>query len=337
MYNYNPYAKQELLVTSLNQNDQRESFDISTLVSGITYTTCFKGQPSKLTFTCQQDPNNILNLHNGSIVQFKRDDVGIFYGYIFNMGTDATDTYRVVCYDQMRYLKNEITTYLAGKTVSDNFIKLCQENQLNNYKVVTPTSFVAPSKVYSKKSIFNILEEQMTRADINDKKQYFIRDNFGVLEFTELSNCMTDLVIGEGSLLTSYQFDISIDKDTYNQVKVMKKNTKTNKWDSYIEKDSGTQKRWGLLQMIREADENQNEAQLKKLAQDLIKLHNRETRTLKLSALGVDGINAGSGINVYIPKLRVGTEEKYLKMWVVGATHRYDKDHHTMELEVAIP
>lgn len=337
---FNPYAKNKIYITSFDNNNKKETFDVSSLVDSVQISTVFRGQPGKMTFTIQKDPNDILNIYNGSIVQFMRDDKGIFYGYVFSMGTDATETYKIVAYDQMRYLKNNETIYLSDKTVSDNFATLCERHQLK-YKIVTPSSFIAPPKPFQEKTLFSILEDQIERADVAEKKQYFIRDNFGTLEFNELSNCKTDIVLGEKSLLSSYQFEISIDKDTYNQIKVLRGNKKTGKDESYIEKDSTTINRWGFLQKVVRADENQNEAQLKKLAQDLIKLHNRETRTLRLSALGEDSVIAGTGIQVNIPQLRTTTTNndkvEYLNMWVVGATHNYNKSMHTMDLEVAIP
>lgn len=327
---FNPYAKNLIVCTSI---DTGKTYNISSLVGDIQYTTTLGGQPGKLTFTLQKDPNGVLNIQNGSVIQFIRDGKGIFYGYVFTMGTDATDIYKITCYDQLRYLKNEETIMLSGQTVSQVFEKLCKLHQIKNYKIVTPTSFVCPSYLHEKKSLYQILEHQMIQADIHDKKQYFIRDNFGVLEFNEIGNCKTDVVIGEKSLLTSYQFEISIDKDSYNQIKVVKDNKKTKKRDVYQVFDSTTQKRWGLLQKLVKADENQNSAQIELYANNLLKLHNRETRSLRLSALGVQGLNAGSGFSVNIPKLQT----KYFDMWIASATHNFRKDFYTMDLEVFIP
>ena len=76
--------------------------------------------------------------------------------------------------------------------------------------------------------------------------------------------------------------------------------------------------------------------------QNLIKQLNQETKSFKLSALGVDGINAGNSVKVNIPQLNTYKRDKngnltkeYLDMWIMGATHTYSKDMHTMELDVA--
>lgn len=82
-----------------------------------------------------------------------------------------------------------------------------------------------------------------------------------------------------------------------------------------------------------------NKGEITDLGKKYLKQMNRETRTLKLSALGVDGITSGVGIKVDIPHLRTNKDGKteFIDMWVVNATHNYNKDMHTMELDVAIP
>lgn len=356
---FNPYAINQVFVESLTDNNEKKIFDISDLVSGIQYSTFLEGQPSKLTFTLQKDPSGKLSIHNGSKIQFRRDGKGIFLGYVFNMGTDATETYKITAYDQMRYLKNEDTRLVANISVGDLFKKICDEFQLKNNKLVVPCNFVCPKKVYEGQTLFSILNDQIQKANIDankegtsakDRKYYFLRDNFGTLELNEISQLKSDVLLGEASLLSSYQFEISTDKNTYNQIKLVKKyNDKDEKGKKikggeqhivpYVVKDSGTQKVWGILQKVINVDENMNKGEITDLGKKYLKQMNRETRTLKLSALGVDGITSGVGIKVDIPHLRTNKDGKteFIDMWVVNATHNYNKDMHTMELDVAIP
>lgn len=342
---FNPHAINQVFVESLVSNDERKVFDISDLVDGLQYTTVLDGQPGKLTFTLQKDPTGKLSIHNGSKIQFTRDGKGIFLGYVFEMGTDATETYKITCYDQMRYLKNEDTKLVQNITVSDLFVKICEEYEFKKYNVVVPCNYKCPSKVYDGQTLFSILSDQMKKANAYEGKNthFFIRDNFGTLEFNELGNCKTDLLLGEASLLCSYQFDISIDKNTYNQIKLVKKENgdkgKAEKIIPYMVKDSGTQKVWGVLQKVISLNEGITKEQITDLGDKYLKNLNRETRTLKLSALGVDGIVAGMGVSVDVPQLRTNKNGKpeFINMWITGATHSYKKDMHTMDLDVAIP
>lgn len=334
MTTFDPYAENYITLTSI---DTGKTYDISSLVSDIQYTTVLGGQPGKLVFTLQKDPNGILNIQNGSLVQFIRGGKGVFYGYVFTMGTDATDIYKITCYDQLRYLKNEETILTKDMTVEEVFEKLCVLHQIRNYRVITPTKFTCPSYLHDKKSLYQILEHQIQQADIANGKQYFIRDNFGTLEFNEIGNCKTDVVLGKKALLMSYQFEISIDKDSYNQIKIIKDNKEAKKREVYQVFDSTTQKRWGFLQKLVKAEENQNSAQIEQLANNLLKLHNRETRSLKLTSLGVQGLYAGSGFSLNLPKLKTSNNDQYLNMWILSATHNFRKNFHTMDLEVFIP
>ena len=151
------------------------------------------------------------------------------------------------------------------------------------------------------------------------------------------------MVIGDKSLLSSYQFSISIDKNTYNRFLLVKKDGNSNSLMKYVVEDSGTQKLWGMLQKVINVDENNNKEQMTEIGKQNLTRYNRESRSFKLSALGDDSIFAGSGISVNIPQLRtvkiVDNKEtdEFLDMWVVGCTHNFNKDMHTMELDIAIP
>jgi len=323
---FQPYAKNQVLITNQYDNGEIRTFDVSNLVENLQYSTVLM-ESGKLTFNLHKDSNGF-TAFNGSKVQFTRDGNGVFLGNIFKMGTDATDVYQIIAYDQMRYLKYEDVLFVNNITVSDLFIKICTIFEIENYKVVTPCNYKVPKKVY-KGNLMDILKEQISFANYAEGKQYFIRDNFGILEFNEYSNCKTNLVIGDGSLLTSYQYEIGIDNNTYNQLVFYKEDGKTNKLIKRVVKDSGTQKRWGVLQKVFDIPENQNEEQLSEMAKKYLEYYNVESRTFKLSSLGVDGINAGNGIIAKIEKLNTN-----MNMLVTAATHNYTKDMHSMELDV---
>ena len=312
-------------------------YDATTLAENIQHQTQLGGQPGKLTFSLKQDPNNVIQLSNGSIIRFSVNGEGIFFGYIFTLSTDEKDGYKVTAYDQMRYLKNEEVYLTSGMTADQIFLQVCKDNfpvvppNPPRYKVVTPSSFIVPEYLHDKKTLYSIIEYGIQRANIAESKQYFLKDKFGTLLFTELAQEKTDLVIGERSLLTGYQYEASIDKNTYNAVKIVRDNETTGKRDVWIEFDSSTQKQWGKLQMVEKADESLNEAQIKELAHNLMQLRNRETKTMKMTALGDTRMVAGSGFVFELNKLNLKQH-----MWITSATHTYVRDYYTMQLGVFI-
>lgn len=312
-----------------NSNDGK-IYDITSVAEEVKVTSSIEGEAGKLTCLLQKDPNNLLQIANGSIVSFIVDKVGIFYGYVFKIGTDADENYEITCYDQMRYLKNNEVYTTKNITASDIFVKICKDMGFK-YKVKLATKFKPEAYLHDKKTLYQIIERGMNYASINDKKRYFIKDEFGTLTWSELELEKTNVQLGDGSLLTQYKYEKSIDDDTYNQIKLYRDNKTTKKRDTWIVKDSNNIKRWGLLQFVEKADDDINSAQVKQSALNYLKAKNRETETLKLTAEGVKELTAGKGIKFVLPREKI---DKW--MWIKNATHTFTKYEHTMELEVEV-
>ena len=81
MNGFNPHAINQIYVTSFDSKGNKHTYDISSLVDSIQHSTVLEGQAGKLTFQMQKNPEeNKLIIYNGSIIQFYRDKVGIFFG-----------------------------------------------------------------------------------------------------------------------------------------------------------------------------------------------------------------------------------------------------------------
>jgi len=314
-------------------------FDVTTLAGTITHQTTLNGQPGKLTVTLQRDPNEKLRVACGNMLEFIVDGAGIFKGYVFTMDGEETGTYKILAYDQMRYLRNKEIYITSEMTASEIFEQICADNlQISQWEVVTPTSHVAPAYFHENKMLYEIIKYGIDQAIIHENDYYFVKDNFGTLQFTSLSKELTNLMIGDGSLLTGYTYEISIDKDTYNVIKGYVADEKKGSFSTWITKPVASQALWGKLQLLDKAPEGLNEAQLADRAEQLLKLHNRETKTLKLNIVGLAGrvtdipkLIAGSGFNFQLERLGINQN-----MWVTSAVHNYEKDYHTASLEVFV-
>lgn len=239
-----------------NSNDGT-IFDITDLASGIEVDKSIDGTAGKFTCLLQKDINNILKVANGSIISFIVDGKGIFFGYVFTIGTDAAGTYKLTAYDQLRYLKNEEVYVTQNMTASDIFAKVCKDNELR-YKIKSPTSFQPSAYLHDKKTLYTVIERGMNLAKLADGKQYYIIDDFGTLVWTDLSLEKTNLILGDGSLVTDYQFETTIDNETYNQIKFYRENEITGRREMFIFKDSDNIKRWGKLQFLEKLDAVKN-------------------------------------------------------------------------------
>lgn len=305
-------------------------YDASDIVGKITISDSINGDAGKLTCILEKDPNNLLQVSNGSSISFIVDGTGFFFGYIFKIGTDLSANYKITAYNQMRYLKNQDVYVTKNMTASDIFAKVCKDKNLK-YKIKVPTKYKPPAYIHDKKSLYQIIERGKNLASIYDKKMYYITDRFGVLTWSELSAEKTNIQLGDDSLVTSFTYEKSIDNNTYNQVKLYRDNKKTGKRDIWIVKDSNNIKKWGLLQYLKKADDNDNASKMKEQAKNYLKKYNVESETLKVEADGIIELVAGRGIKFVLSREKI---DKW--MWIKSATHRFTKYSHVMELEVEI-
>lgn len=254
----------------------------------------------------------------------------MFFGYVFTIGTDADENYQITAYDQLRYLKNKEVYTTSNMTSSDIFAKICNDFGLR-YKIKIPSYYKPSPYLHDNKTLYQIIERGIQLSNINEKAQFFVKDEFGTLTWSEISYEKTNIQLGGGSMLTQYKYEKSIDNDTYNQIKLYRENENTGKRDTWIVKDSNNVKKWGLLQMLQKVDDELNSVQVKQTAENYLKVKNRQTETLKLTAEGIKELRAGKGIKFILPREGI---DKW--MWITNDSHIFTKYTHTMELEVAI-
>ena len=312
-----------------NSNDGTV-YDISEVAQQIQVSQSLTDIAGKLTCILQKDPNNLLKIANGSSVSFIVDGKGFFFGYIFKIGTDMDENYKITCYDSLRYLKNQDIYTLKDLTASEIFEKICKDYEIR-YEIKAPITYKPKPYQYSNKSLYTIIQRGLDLASINDKKRYFIIDNFGTLTLSELGLEKTNVILGDSSLVTSYTYEKSIDDDTYNKIKLYRENKDAGKIDVWIVKDSDNIKRWGTLQLLEQADDSLNSAQVREVAENYLKVKNRETEKLKLQGDGILELTCGRGARIMISRESI---DKW--MWIISSTHTFTKDSHVMDLEVEV-
>jgi hypothetical protein len=306
--------------------------EISEISQDITWTTTMLPQPGKLTFNYLE--NEDVSISNGSIVKLTVNGTQVFFGYVFKVGKSSNDSIPIIAYDQTRYLKNKDTYVLSGLTASDIFKRICNDFNIK-YEIITASTYIVPPKVQDNKQLNDIIQDALDLTLINEGNWYIVYDRFGTLCFDLISNLKTDLIISDDDNLYSYNYEASIDSDTYNQIKLVKDNKVTAKREVYIVKDSTSIKNWGILQYFDKLDETANAAQIESRADTLLGLKNRETKSLKLKCLGDLKVKGGSGVLLDIDKLNIGQTNLAYYM-IVTAAHSFDSDSYEMQLEMQV-
>ena len=73
-------------------------------------------------------------------------------------------------------------------------------------------------------------------------------DDGNGLALRQPRDMISDVVIGDMSLLTDYAYKTDIDEQTYNYIKLAPPNEETGMWATFVAQDSSTPGQWGLLQ-----------------------------------------------------------------------------------------
>lgn len=324
----------ELIIQNIKS---KELFDVTSLASDIQYTTALDGQAGVFSFNLEKDPNDILEICLGSIVYFKAMEDGvkklIFYGKINSLGTDGTEAYNVVAYDQIVTLKNEDYVNWMGGTIVDIFNEICLRMNIVNKKIIAQSNYKTEPKLFAKETYYSMFNDIAISTLLKDPKQprFFIRDNFGTLELDEISSSTsrTNYVVGDESLLMDYTYKTDIENDTYTRVNVVKTNKDSGIQNFVVAEDRVNLNYWGIKQLIKEVSEETNDAQMKDTASKLLKLKNRSKKTMNLNAIGIGDFKCGSGFKLQLKKIGID-QWVYIKT----ITHNFDNDLHTMDMEV---
>ena len=303
--------------------------DYANVTEKVEITTERFDSPGKMTFSMLQ--KNIDDLSVGSVVKFKADGVKMFKGYIFKREDTFDGVSSFTAYDQLRYLKANASYAFKKKELRKIIQKIADDFQLKT-GTLEKTGYKFPTLIKENESCLDIIFDALERAIIETGKIYNFYDDFGELTLREVAYLYTDKLIGDASLLTDYTYTEDIDSETYNRIKLVKKNEKSGRTDAYVFQDSDTINKWGLLQYYDEITEDLNKAQIKNLCKQYLRYYNRILKTVKIDAIGIPELRAGMVVPIRIKN--IGDLQKVTLLIAEKVTHTFEGGDHTMSIEV---
>lgn len=324
------YDSLELIVQS---SEDGTIWDLSSIASSVSTSKAIDNSAGKCSFSIDTDKQKV-KIPMGSTVSLtvtqNGKKKGKFFGYVFTSEPNGQEA-NITAYDQLRYLKNNETYVLTGQTM-ENIIKLIGNDFGLRLGTIEGSGYILPERVEDNKALGDIIQRAIDFTLQGTRKQYIIRDEFGYLCCRDVSKLVTNLVIGDVSLLNQYNYKESIDSETYNSVKLYKDNKDTGKRETYIVLDSDNIKRWGKLQKYESVDENMTDVQIRTKAEQLLRLYNRIERTLTLQCEGVIDLEPGNGVYLEITDIPgvVFTQNAL----ITKIDDSYKGGIHTMDLEV---
>lgn len=301
--------------------------EISELVKSVSYTDKLNDGCSKLEFSYVDDS---LNIQNGRGVKFKYDDTNVFCGYVFKHGQNKKKEISITAYDQLRYCKAKDSINVINNKASDVVKRMCVYFGLKQGNI-TDTQYVLPSKTHDGDTWLDIVYSAIKDTNVNKGVWYSLRDEFGDVALRNLTELQLTMVLGDRNLCYDFEYEKSIDDEFYNQVKLLVKCDKENKSVFAGKNDPDSIKKFGMLQYYGELDGSKyNQSQANVMAEELLKLYNREVETLTLNCLGDVRVRAGSSFYGSIEDIELNK-----RLIVRSVTHDF-LPVHTMTVEVAI-
>lgn len=290
---------------------------------GITWETERKSAPAKLTFNVVAD--SILKVEEGNPVMLRVNGNDVFYGFLFTYGGGKDRTLKMIAYDQLRYFKNKDTNFFYNMTGTQIIQEIANRFKLNVGEL-EDTEYIFAKRNEDNTELFNMIEVPLVETTRNTGKTYVLYDNFGKLTLKNVENLKLPLLY-DNDTAEDFDYQSSIDSNTYNRIKIAYDNKDTGKREELISESGENINKWGVLQYYNKEDEK-TFTQAK--ADALLKLYNQKTKSLSLkNAIGDLRVRAGTSILV---KLDLADTSVVRYMLVEKAKHTFKNDEHLMDL-----
>lgn len=315
----------ELLISNKRSG---QIWEVSNCVEEAKWTTNRTGSAGKFEFTLLKAGD--IAFLEGDVVRFSVDGRLQFYGWVFTKEKDRWGVISVTCYDRLRYFKANASYAFYDMTAGQIIQQIAGDLQVDVGQIDS-TGYALPSLIKQDQSCFDIISDAVQQTLLNTGKIYVFYDDGNGVALREARNMISNVVIGDKSLLTDYTYKTDIDSQTYNSIKLARPNKSTGLWETFVAQDSNNIAQWGLLQLYQTVDEDANDAQIQAQAQVSLQYYNQRMRTISVSSLGVPGLRAGQMVLMKVPDLGDINLDQYVLLEKV--THTWKNETHTMEFE----
>ncbi|MDR1754241.1 MAG: hydrolase [Eubacterium sp.] len=281
--------------------------------------------PAKLLFSAFAD--NLLDISEGNHVLFHVDGKKLFYGRIFSRRFDGDGFCSVVAYDLLRYFKNKNNYIYENKRASDVLKMLCGDLAINTGDIAE-TQYVIPRRTEISKTLWDIINTALALEREHKGEEYQLFADYDKICLKKTDDMALNILISEDNA-RALDYSLSIDENTFNNVKTFYLDRKTGSFQTYFAKDDQTDEEWGKLLYLHELQEDENGLAT---AESLLRLYNSPTEELKVKGcFGHTGVRAGSRV---IVSLNTGNKIMNGYMRVNYCEHAFLNNEHTMNLEL---
>ena len=217
----------ELLV----EDQSGQAWDLTPSAQSVTWTTNRTGSPGTLKFTLILKDS--VPFSEGASVRFSDDGEVQFFGWVFTISRDRWGVVEVTCYDRLRYLKASASYAFYAQTAGEIITQIAGDMQITT-GALADTGYPIPSLIKQEETCLDIIGAAVEQTLLNTGTLYVFYDDGTGLALQEAASMISNVVIGDESLLTEYTYKTDIDEQTYNSVKLARPNEETGRTDVFI-------------------------------------------------------------------------------------------------------
>jgi murein DD-endopeptidase MepM/ murein hydrolase activator NlpD len=262
----------------------------------------------------------------GKEIRFYDSGTEVFRGVIFNVDIKDTGDTSVTAHDYNYYLTRNTDSLKFTKMKASQIVKsICKRFGID-YGVVDDTGYVFSKLIFRDKTIYDMIVTALTETKKKNGRTFIIGNEKGKLTLRERKNQVKQLVISDGSNLTSASYSKSID-DLRNSVRITGKSGPDKA--GVTVSDSDNIKKYGLMREKKDESNNTDEKN-KSVADALLKELNKVKTESNVDAIGDSSIIAGK--QVQVSESMTGISGGF---YVLTDSHTYTPTSHTMSLKVS--
>ena len=314
-----------------DEKKKNDSYYLADPYTGVQLTRGMNGVPAKLTFKVPKD--DVLDFKEGNVLKFSVNGTTVFQGFVFTKERDRNNAIKVTAYDQLRYLKNKDCYVYHDLTATQLLTNICADYGLKTGELDN-TQHVIANRIEDNKTLIDMINYALDQTLIYTEKHalYHLYDDAGKIMLKHMDAMELDVYI-DMETMQDYSYQTSIDKDTYDVVKVVRE-APGEKGKALVNTglvtDDDHMKEWGRLQYLMKPDSKTVNAMER--AKRIMTLKNRKTREIRLKKV-IGDVRVRGGSLVFI-SMNLGDMKLSNYMMVKDVTHNFDEGFHSMDLDL---
>ncbi|MGY3725024.1 hypothetical protein SAMN05421767_10615 [Granulicatella balaenopterae] len=309
-------------------NNTGAGWDLASVATSASLKTMMRGAAWSLEIKLNTTDIDFKSDQYGSPLAMKIDNKEVFFGYLTKVKRSKNGHITLTFHDQIKYLLQNINFVGKNKSCSDIVTTICNDLDLTTGVINAPGNQLKPQLKEDKKAL-DIIQEVLDEVLVATGIFLVLWDKFGELTIDTPANLPIQYIIGDGSFLTDFDFEGTIE-DSSNIIKLVQENKETKKREVYIFKDSKNIQKWGILQHYKKVDEKMNSAQIEQMGDMLLKLKNQPKKTITLKS-DIGDIAFLAGHSVYVDCKELGNKGWYI---IDESTHTFESGKHSMEIKL---